>query len=96
MIITGTAIMVQSGTDEAVERKLLAFPQVTYHGKSESGMDLIVNIEADDHNELETLCREIKDTIPEIMDIGHIYINFEEELEKIQSGTWSNYYTIPD
>ena len=96
MVITGSAIMVQSGTDEAVERKLLSFPQVTYHGKSESGMDLIVNIEADDHNELETLCREIKDAIPEIMDIGHIYINFEEELEKIQSGTWSNYYTIPD
>jgi nitrate reductase NapAB chaperone NapD len=96
MIITGSAIMVQSGTDEAVEHKLLSFPQVTYHGKSESGMDLIVNIEADNHNDLETLCREIKDTIPEIMDIGHIYINFEEELEKIQSGTWSNYYTTSD
>lgn len=79
--------MVRSGTDLVVQHKLKAFPQVTFHGKSDSGMDLIVNLEADNHDELEGLCQEIKDSIPEIIDIGHICINFEDEIEKIQSST---------
>jgi nitrate reductase NapAB chaperone NapD len=87
MVITGSAIMVRSGTDLDVQRKLKSFPQVTYHGKSDSGMDLIVNLEADSHDELEELCQQIKDSIPEIIDIGHICINFEDEIEKIQSAT---------
>lgn len=79
--------MVRSGTDLDVQRKLKAFPQVTFHGKSDSGMDLIVNLEADSHDELEKLCQQIKDSIPQIIDIGHICINFEDEIEKIQSAT---------
>jgi nitrate reductase NapAB chaperone NapD len=86
MIITGSAIMVRSGTDKSVERKLEAFPQVTFHGKSNSGTDLIVNFECGDQEELESLCRTIRDSIPEIVDIGHIYVNFEDEIEKMKEG----------
>jgi hypothetical protein len=86
MIITGSDIMVRLGTDKAVEKKLEAFPQVTFHGKSNSGTDLIVNFECGDQEELENLCRTIRDSIPEIVDIGHIYINFEDEIEKIKGG----------
>ena len=93
MIITGSVIMVMPGTSQSVEKELLAFPQVTLQGKSDSGMDMIVNIEADDHNELESLCQKIKDAIPAIVDIGHIYINFEDEIEKIQARTWQDYCT---
>ena len=84
MIITGSAIMVRSGTDKAVEKKLDAFSQVTFHGSSDSGTDLIVNFECSGQEELESLCRTIKDSIPEILDIGHIYINFEEEIDKMK------------
>ncbi|MGC8659833.1 MAG: chaperone NapD [Desulfomonilaceae bacterium] len=92
MIITGSVIMVTPGTCESVKGKLLAFPQVTFQGQSDSGIDMIVNIETDNHNELEGLCQRIKGAIPEIVDIGHIYINFEDEIEKIQTGTWPDYF----
>jgi len=52
--------MVRPGSDTVVEGKLEVFPEVTFHGKSDSGMDLIINIEADNHNELENLCQKIK------------------------------------
>ena len=96
MVITGSVIMVGPGSDIIVEEMLRGFPQVTFHGKSDSGMDLIINIEADNHYELESLCQEIKDTIPEVIDIAHVYINFEDEIEKIESGTWHNYYRLND
>lgn len=96
MVITGSVIMVMPGSDVVVEEKLRSFPQVTCHAKSNSGMDIIVNVEADNHHELESLCQKIKDDIPEIIDIGHVYINFEEEIQKIESGTWQNYYNLND
>jgi len=95
MVITGSVITVSPGSDIVVEEKLRSFPQVTFHGKSDSGMDMIVNIETDNHQELESLCLKIKDAIPEIVDIGHVYINFEDEIQKIESGTWRDYY-IPN
>jgi hypothetical protein len=46
----------------------------------------VVNLEAEDHGELEKLCRQIKEEIPQILDIAHIYVNFEEEVEKMEAG----------
>ena len=85
MIITGSAIMVRPGTSNLVEQKLRAFPEVTFHGKSASGTELVVNFECEDQDELGVLCFNIRDSVPEIIDIGHIYINFEEEIEKMMA-----------
>lgn len=83
MIITGSAIMVRTGTDKVVQQKLESFPQVTLHCASNSGTDLVVTFECDDQEALEGLCTAIRNSIPEIVDIGHIYINFEDEIEKM-------------
>ena len=86
MIITGSALFIEPGTDEEVVEKLKAFPEVTFHVKSESGTELVVNLEAEDHEALEGLCRSLKSDIPQIVDIAHMSVNFEEMVEKIQSG----------
>jgi nitrate reductase NapAB chaperone NapD len=86
MVITGSALFIEPGTFETVREKLKAFAQVTYHVCSDSGTELVVNIEADNHNALEELCTELKAEIPEIVDITHIYVNFEEEVEKLKRG----------
>ncbi len=86
MIITGTAIFVQPGTSEEVVEKLKSFPQVTFHVKSESGTELVVNLEAEDHDKLEQLCEALKSNIPEIVEIVHLSANFEEMVAKMESG----------
>jgi hypothetical protein len=86
MIITGSAIFVEPGTDDAVVERLKEFPGVTFHVKSDTGTELVVNLEAEGGDALELLCRDLKNRIPEIVDITHIYVNFEEEIEKMQSG----------
>ena len=86
MVITGSALLINPGSDEAVLEKLKDFPQVTFHVKSESSTELVVNLEADDHGALDQLCDSLRRAIPEIVDIAHIYVNFEEEIEKIESG----------
>jgi hypothetical protein len=43
-----------------------------------------VNFEAENQDELEILCRRLRSEIPEIIDIGHIYINFEEEIDQLK------------
>jgi nitrate reductase NapAB chaperone NapD len=87
MVITGSAILIEPGSDHAVLERLKEFPQVTYHVKSESGTDLVVNLEAEDHQELEDLCARLLEEIPQIVDITHVYVNFEEEVEKMVPGT---------
>jgi nitrate reductase NapAB chaperone NapD len=86
MIITGSALFVQPGTHDRVIEKLRQFPEVTFQAKSESGSELVVNLEAGDQGALEVLCNALKDTIPEIIDVTHIYVNFEEEVEKMLNG----------
>ncbi len=86
MVITGSAILVEPGADDEVLRALEGFPEVTFQVKSESGTELVVNFEADDHETLEDLCRRLKKEIPRIIDITHIYVNFEEEVDKALSG----------
>jgi nitrate reductase NapAB chaperone NapD len=85
MVITGSALFVEPGTHEKVMEKLRDFPEVTFQAKSESGTELVVNIEADDQGALERLCNTLKAQIPEIIDVTHIYLNFEEEVEKMVS-----------
>jgi nitrate reductase NapAB chaperone NapD len=86
MVITGSAIIIQPGSDAEVLERLKQFPEVTFHVKSESGTELVVNLEAKDHDALERLCSTLKESIPEIIEIAHVYMNFEEEIEKIKSG----------
>ena len=86
MIITGSAILIQPGSDKEVVLALEGFPEVTFQVKSESGTELVVNFEADDHEALEGICEKLKERIPQIIDITHIYVNFEEEVEKARSG----------
>ncbi len=87
MVITGSALLIQPGSDAAVLELLKQFPEVTFHVKSESGTELVVNFEAEDHDSLERLCSRLKEAIPEVIEIAHVYVNFEDEIEKIKSGT---------
>ncbi len=86
MLITGSALFVKPGTDEEVREKIRAWPEVTFQVQSESGTELVVNLEAKDHRSLEILCAELKEKIPQIVEVTHIYVNFEEALEKMESG----------
>jgi nitrate reductase NapAB chaperone NapD len=85
MVITGSALIIERGSDATVLERLKKFPEVTFHVKSESGTELVVNLEAEDHDSLERLCSKLKESIPEIIEIAHVYMNFEEEIEKIKS-----------
>jgi hypothetical protein len=86
MIITGSALFIRPGTSELVLEKLKEFPEVTFHVQSESGTELVINMEAEDHEDLELLCAELKARIAEVVEVAHFSVNFEEEIEKIQSG----------
>jgi nitrate reductase NapAB chaperone NapD len=86
MIITGSALFVEPGTSDLVQERLAGFPEVTFHVQSASGTELVITIEAENHEVLEQLCQDLKARIPEIVEVVHLYVNFEEEIEKIQSG----------
>lgn len=60
---------------------------MTFQVASENGSELIVNFEAENQDELEEFCKFLRSEIPEIIDIGHIYINFEEEIESMTRGS---------
>ena len=83
MIITGSALFIEAHSSDTVLEKIKRFPAVTFQVMSDSGKELVVNLEAEDHNSLECLCRELRTEIPEIIEIAHIYVNFEEEVEKM-------------
>ncbi|MFH1115684.1 MAG: chaperone NapD [Pseudomonadota bacterium] len=86
MVITGSAVLVEPGSAANVVEHLKRYPQVTHHVTSDAGTELVVNLEADDFDDLERLCGRLKEEISEIVDIAHIYANFEEEVDKIRSG----------
>ena len=86
MVVTGSALLIEPGSASAVLERLKQFPEVTFHVKSDSGTELVVNLEAEDHEQLEWLCSKLKQEIPQIIEISHVYMNFEEEIEKIKSG----------
>ncbi len=81
MIITGSVLLVAPGTNCSVVEALQGFPNVTAHAQSESGSEIVITIEAEDHDFLERLCQELRETITEIIEISHVYMNFEEEIE---------------
>ena len=87
MIVTGSALFIEAGTWDAVLDRLKEFPEVTYQARSDSGTELIVNFEADDHAALEALCDRLKQAIPQIVEIAHLYVNFEEEIENMEADT---------
>ncbi|MEW6138507.1 MAG: chaperone NapD [Thermodesulfobacteriota bacterium] len=82
MVITGSALFVETGSRESVLKHLKRYPRVTYHASSDSGTELVVNMEAEDLEELENLCAQLKDEVPQVVEIAHIYVNFEEEVEE--------------
>jgi len=86
MIITGSAFLIRPGSLPTVLDKLKTFSGVTFHANSESETELVMTLEAEDHHALDALCCNLTETIPEIVNITHIYVNFEEEVAKIQSG----------
>ncbi|MEW6347893.1 MAG: hypothetical protein AB1646_02430 [Thermodesulfobacteriota bacterium] len=83
MIITGSAILVRSGSSQGVIEALEAVPEVTIQARSDSGTELIVNLEADDSTALDDLCARLKRSIPAIVDISHVSVHFEDEVERM-------------
>ena len=84
MVITGSAILIEKGSEQRVLERLKDFPEVTFHAASASGTELVVNFEAEGHDVLERLCDRLKNEISQIVDITHLYVNFEEEVEKMK------------
>jgi len=83
MVITGSALFIEPGSYQTVVERLKEFPQVTYQTASDSKTEIVINLEAENQDALEELCGRLKDNIPELVDITHLYINFEEEVDKI-------------
>ena len=97
MIVTGSALFITSESYETVLEGLKAFPEVTFYAASESRTELVIAIEAQDHHDLERLCRDLQEQIPGIVEVAHLSVNFEEEIDKIQSGQFerASLYTAP-
>ncbi len=83
MIISGAALFVLPGSFETVLAGLHRYPEVTFHARSEAGDEIVVTIEADNTHHLEFLCASIKEGIPEVVDISHVYMNMEDEVEEM-------------
>lgn len=84
MIITGSVLLIEPGTSETVIDLLKGFPEVTCQATSQYGAEIIINLEADDHFGLEELCSRLKQAIPQIVDVAHVYVNFDEETGKTE------------
>lgn len=85
MVITGSVIYVRPQDSDLVVRKLADYQQITFHVGSDDGSELIVNFEVESQDKLEPFCTMLKIQIPEIIDIGHVYINFEDEVDSLLS-----------
>ena len=85
MVITGSILLIEPGSEQQVRQDLKGFPEVTYHVQSSEGTELVVNLEAEDQGALEVLCSRLKADIPDIVEVAHVYINFEEEIKKIRT-----------
>ncbi len=83
MIITGSVIYVRPEDSASVVRRLADYPQITFHVGSDDGAELIVNFEVPTQADLRPFCSMLKTQIPEIVDIGHVYINFEDEVDSL-------------
>lgn len=86
MIITGSALFIKRESYDDVLEGLKLFPEVTFHAASDSHGALVITIEANDHYDLERLCRDMQEQIAGIVEVAHLSINFEEEIDKIRSG----------
>ena len=64
MLITGSVILIEPAPIEKVLQALEGFPEVTFQVKSESGTELVVNFEAEDHEALEGICERLKERDP--------------------------------
>jgi nitrate reductase NapAB chaperone NapD len=82
MVITGSVIGIKPGSYAEIENGLKRFPDVTLQAVSPSGCELVVNFEAESIGLLEDLCDRIKSSFPEVIDISHVYVNMEDEVEK--------------
>lgn len=85
MIFTGSLITYRSEYADEVTYFLKQFPEIDVYGISEEKNGIIVVIEASTQEELEELCNKLIQN-ENIIDIAHHYLNFEEEVEKIEKG----------
>jgi len=83
LVITGSAIFVNPRDSAHVQKRLREFPEITFHVCSKCGSELIVNFEVENQSELEGFCLGLRTRVPEIIDIGHLCINFEEEVDSL-------------
>jgi nitrate reductase NapAB chaperone NapD len=82
LIITGSALFIEPDSSKRVKSLASEFPEVTVYAESQSGSEIIITIEADGEMDLDRICNELRARIPEIVDIAHLYVNFEDEIEK--------------
>lgn len=83
MVITGSALFIKPDSYVEVLERLKEFPQVTFQVAAESRTELVVNLEEENQGAVEALCDRLKEVIPQIVDINHLYVNFEDEVEKM-------------
>ncbi|MBM4328235.1 MAG: hypothetical protein FJ118_13855 [Deltaproteobacteria bacterium] len=81
MVITGSVLFIEPGSEKPVLEALARFPEVTFQARSHSGSQLVVNLEAEDHHALDLLCARLAESIPQIVDITHLQVHFEDEID---------------
>jgi len=85
MIFTGSLVTFKGKSAEEIANFLKQFPQIEIFGVAEEKNGIIVVIEAHTQDEIEELCNRLLQN-ENIIDIAHHYLNFEEEVEKIEKG----------
>jgi nitrate reductase NapAB chaperone NapD len=83
MIITGSVIFIRPGTYENVVKRIAKYSEITLQAQSDIGTEIVVNFEADNLDDLERLCLRIRNELSEILDISHVYMNMEDEVEHL-------------
>jgi nitrate reductase NapAB chaperone NapD len=89
MIFTGSLLTYKSESANDVVYFLKQFSEIEIYAISEEKNGIIVVIEAKTEEELEELCSTLLKN-ENIIDIAHHYLNFEEEVEKIEKGEYVN------
>ncbi|MCA1933419.1 MAG: chaperone NapD [Calditerrivibrio sp.] len=89
MIFTGSLVTFAEGKSKDVVEFLSNYPQIDVYTVSEEKRSIVITIESDSEESLEELCKELMNH-DDIINIGHHYFNFEEEVEKINKGEVTN------
>lgn len=85
MLIIGSIINIKENSLRDVKHELGKYPQIEVYSVSEDETKMVVVFEVDSEDQLEKICSELKGN-ESIIDIGHHYVNNEEQLEDIMAG----------